>query len=166
MQNVVVNIFPSVIEDLKISSLNHSPNETGGILIGTRSFHEMTLEYNILGYLCVADYDEFKDIYRATKTGFVCVNREGWAKVALKAVERFGMSYIGDWHSHPKSSMKMLSSLELCTLYQQYKLEQFSPYPPLHLLVHWLNDKDISVKANVLLNEILLVMKPSIIRNR
>lgn len=166
MQNVVVNIFPSVIEALKSSSLNYSPNETGGILIGTRQLHGMIVEYNILGYLCVADYDEFKEIYMATSTSLICLNREGWATFALKAIEKYGMSYIGDWHSHPRSSMGMLSSLDLCTLSQQYHLGQFEPYPPLHLLVHWLDEKDIYIKANVLLGKLLLVVEPRIIKNK
>lgn len=166
MQNVVVNIFPSVIEALKSSSLKYSPNETGGVLIGTCQLQGITVEYNILGYHCVADDDEFKDSYAATPTRFVCQNREGWARFALKAIEKYGMSYLGDWHSHPKSSMGMLSALDLFTLSQQYQLEQFKPYPPLHLLVHWTDDKDIRIKVNVLIGEFLLVIEPHIIKNK
>lgn len=166
MLNVVVNIFPSIIEDLQRSSLNQSPNETGGVLIGTRFIDETTVEYNVLGCLCVADYDEFKGIYKATPTCFTCIDKDGWAKFALKAVERFGMSYIGDWHTHPRSSMKILSSLDLYTLWQQYTLEQFKPYPPLHLLVQWSDNQEIGISANVLLDKILVMTAPNVIKNK
>lgn len=111
MISVSVNIFPSALDSLMGTAIKHSPVETGGVIAGTRSCRDDTLEFNILGVLGVADFDEFKDIYTATPTEFVCTDRLGWANLALNAVKTFGMSYIGDWHSHPNSSMCTLLSL-------------------------------------------------------
>mgnify|MGYP001220177344 CR=1 FL=1 len=166
MQNVTVNIFPSVIEHLRTTSINQSPNETGGVLVGTRSFDRGTLEYNILGCLCVADFEEFVSIYSATPSRFTCKNKDGWAEFALKAVERFGMSYIGDWHTHPRSNMAFLSPIDMYTLKLQYELGQFAPYPPLHLLVQWTSSQDIGVMANVLLGKLLIMVEPNVINNK
>lgn len=157
--NVTVKIFASVAEELCQSSLRASPNEMGGVLVGTRSHNDNSLEYNILGALAVSDYEECKGIYVATPTKFTCTDRNGWANLALKAVETYGMSYLGDWHSHPQSSTTILSSKDIDTLVQQYKLGQFDPFPPLHILMQWnLLNSEIHITANIMLNNNFIVV--------
>ncbi|SFM26761.1 Mov34/MPN/PAD-1 family protein [Pelosinus propionicus] len=165
MRNVSVKIFESVIDLLSVNALNQSPDETGGVLVGTRSCTDDLLEYNILGAVGISSFNEFKDIYNATATEFTCTDRMGWAKLALKAVEIYGMSYIGDWHSHPKSNFNNLSPKDISHILQQYELRQFNPFPPLHVLLSWpLGSERVSITANIMLhNNVIAVIKPQII---
>jgi len=166
MPNVIVNIFPSAANSLKNTATRHAPNETGGVLTGTRQVHENALEFNILGVLGIADLDEFKDVYFASPTEFVCTDRLGWANFALKAVQTFGMSYIGDWHSHPNSGLTVLSPRDVHHLAQQYLLDQFNPFPPLHVLLNWRSGEiNFNISANIMLGEVIVVIKPEIIEN-
>jgi len=133
-------------------------------MTGTRSFHNNTLEFNVLGVLGVGDFKEFKGIYTASPTEFLCTDRLGWANLALRAVKTFGMSYIGDWHSHPNSSLCTLSSRDIHHLVQQYMLGQFDPYPPLHVLLNWrLLRADFRISAHIMLGEFIAVLEPQII---
>jgi len=164
MKNVSVNIFPSALDSLRETATRHSPDETGGVLTGTRSFSNGALEFNILGVLGVADFEEFKDIYTASPTEFVCTDRLGWANLALSAVKTFGMSYIGDWHSHPNSSLATLSHRDVHHLAQQYLLGQFAPFPPLHVLLNWRSSgTDFHISANIMLGDFIAVLEPEII---
>ena len=164
MTSVNVNIFPSALDSLRDSATRHSPFETGGVIVGTRSFNNSTLEFNILGVLGVADFEEFMGIYTASPTKFQCTDRLGWANLALRAVKTFGMSYIGDWHSHPNSSLCSLSSRDIHHLTQQYMLGQFAPYPPLHVLLNWQSSgADCCISAHIMLGEFIAVLEPQII---
>lgn len=164
MPTVHVNIFPSALDSLRETATRHSPDETGGVMAGTRSFRNGALEFNILGILGVADFEELNDVYTASPTEFVCTARLGWANLALRAVKTFGMSYIGDWHSHPNSSLTTLSPRDMHHLAQQYKLGQFDPYPPLHVLLNWRSPgADFRVSAHIMLGEYIAVLEPQII---
>lgn len=164
MKSVSVKIFPSALDSLRGSATRHSPDETGGVLTGTRSFRNGLLEFNILGVLGVADFEEFKNIYVASPTEFVCTDRLGWANLALRAVKTFGMSYIGDWHSHPNSSLASLSSRDVNHLAQQHMLGQFDPFPPLHVLSNWHSSgTEFHISANIMLGKFIAVMEPLII---
>lgn len=164
MPTVHVNIFPSALDSLKETATRHALNETGGVMAGTRSFKDGDLEFNILGVLGVADFEEFKGIYTASPTEFVCTDRLGWANLALRAVKTFGMSYIGDWHSHPNSSLTTLSPRDIHHLAQQYMLGQFDPYPPLHVLLNWRSSRaDFRISAYIMLGEFIAVQEPQII---
>jgi proteasome lid subunit RPN8/RPN11 len=164
MKSVSVNIFPSALDSLRKSATRHSPDETGGVMTGTRSFCNGSLAFNILGVLGVGDFEEFKSIYAASPTEFVCTDRLGLANLALKAVKTFGMSYIGDWHSHPNSSLTTLSHRDIHHLAQQYKLGQFDPFPPLHALLNWRSSgADFRLFANIMLGEFVAVLEPQII---
>lgn len=166
MLTVRVNIFPSALNSLRGTSIKNSPDETGGVIVGTRACCYDVLEFNILGILGVADCEEFKDIYDASPTEFVCTNRLGWANLALRAVKTFGMSYIGDWHSHPNSSLTTLSSRDIQHMFQQYMLGQFAPFPPLHLLLSWQSSgTDFRVSTHTMLGKSILVIEPRIIAN-
>lgn len=166
MLNVNVNVFKSAVNALKDISIRQSPNETGGVLAGTRFYQNDILEFNILGVLGVADFDDFKGTYVASPTEFVCTDRIGWANLALKAVQTFGMNYIGDWHSHPKCNLSTLSSQDVSMLVQQHLLGQFTPYPPIHILTNWsASTSVINISANIMLGEYIAVIKPEIICN-
>lgn len=166
MQNVSVKIFPSAQKALIDIAIRHSPNETGGVLVGTRNINNAALEFNILGVLGIAEYDEFGDAYKASPTTFVCSDRMGWANLALKAVKTFGMSYIGDWHTHPNSNYAELSSQDVSFVTQQYLLGQFLPFPPLHLLLSWyLKGLEMDITANIMLGDVILVVRPEVIEN-
>jgi len=166
MRSVNVSIFPCAANALRESAMRHAPNETGGVLVGTRCFRGDVLDYGILGILCIADFDEFKDTYIATPTKFVCTDRMGWANLALKAVETFGLSYIGDWHSHPGSSLTTLSSQDISFIAEQHAQGQFNPYPPLHVLTSWSSPKALfHVSANVMLGELIAILKPQLVSN-
>lgn len=166
MKSVSVNIFPSALDSLRETATRHSPDETGGVLTGTRSFRNGALEFNILGVLGVADFEEFKGIYVASPSEFTCTDRLGWANLALKALKTFGMSYIGDWHSHPNSSLKTLSPRDVNHLAQQYMLGQFNPFPPLHVLLSWrYSGADCHISANIMLGQFIAVLEPQIIGN-
>lgn len=165
MSSVSVNIFSSVLDSLSGTATRHSPNETGGVMMGTRFFRNGDLEFNILGVLGVADFEEFKGIYVASPTEFTCTDRLGWANLALKAVKTFGMSYIGDWHSHPNSNLTTLSHRDINHLSQQYILGQFNPFPPLHVLLSWkTSGMKCHISANIMFGEFIAVMVPQIIR--
>lgn len=167
MTSVNVNIFSSALDALRDTATRHSPVETGGVMAGTRSFHNGALEFNILGALGVADFEEFKDIYTASPTEFFCTDRLGWANLALRAVKTFGMSYIGDWHSHPNSSLCTLSHRDIHHLAQQYMLGQFNPYPPLHVLLNWRSSEvDFRISAHIMIGEFIAVLEPQIIRTQ
>ena len=164
MNSVIVNIFPSAMDSLRESAMRQSPNETGGVLAGTRSFENGSLRFNILGVLGVADFDEFKGIYVASPTEFTCTDRLGWANLALKSVETFGMSYIGDWHSHPNSSLTRLSLRDVNHLSQQYLLGQFNPFPPLHVLLSWSSfGQESRISAHIMFEQFMAVLEPQII---
>lgn len=164
MTSVSVNIFPSALDSLRGTATRHSPDETGGVMAGTRSCRDGALEFNILGVLGVADFEEFKDIYTASPTEFVCTDRLGWATLALRVVKTYGMSYIGDWHSHPNSNLTTLSPRDIHHLAQQYMLGQFDPYPPLHVLLNWrLSGADFRISAHIMLGEFIAVLEPRII---
>lgn len=164
MTSVSVNIFSSALDSLRRTATKHSPVETGGVMAGTRSCHNGTLEFNILGVLGVADFEEFKDIYIASPTEFICIDRLGWANLALRAVKTFGISYIGDWHSHPNSGLTNLSSRDIHHLVQQYMLGQFNPFPPLHVLLNWRSSRaDFRISAHIILGEFIAVLEPWII---
>lgn len=166
MLNVNVNIFQSAVNALKEISIRQSPNETGGVLAGTRHFQDNVLEFNILGVLGATDCGDFKDAYIVSPTEFICTDRVGWANLALKAVQTFGMSYVGDWHSHPKCNLSKLSFQDISILMQQHILGQFEPYPPLHILTHWSASASlINISANIMLGEYIAVVKPEIICN-
>lgn len=165
MQTVHVKIFSSALNSLRETASKHSPAETGGVLTGTRSFRDGVLEFNILGVLGVADFEEFKDIYIASPTEFVCTDRLGWANLALRAVKTFGMSYIGDWHSHPNCSLTTLSYRDVNHLAHQYMLGQFDPFPPLHVLLSWRSTgTKFHISANILLGEFIAVLEPQVIQ--
>lgn len=166
MRDVNVSIFPGVAQALEEISFRHAPDETGGVLVGTRSYQDDVLEYNIFGVLGVADFEEFKGIYTASPTSFVCNDRLGWANLALKAVETFGMSYIGDWHSHPRCSLTTLSSQDISFIAEQFMLGQFRPYPPLHVLLSWTSiEPSVNISANIMLGKYIAVIKPQILEN-
>lgn len=165
MTSVSVNIFPSALASLRETATRHSPDETGGVIAGTRSFRDGTIEFNILGMLGVADFEEFKNIYTASPTEFICTDRLGWANLALRAVKTFGMSYIGDWHSHPNSSLTSLSHRDIHHLTQQYVLSQFAPYPPLHVLLNWRSSgMEFRISAHIMLGNFIAVLEPQLIR--
>jgi len=164
MKAVSVNIFPSALDSLKRTAIRHSPDETGGVLAGNRSFRNGILEFDILGVLCVADFEESKGIYVASPTEFTCTDRLGWANLALKAVEIFGMDYIGDWHSHPNSNLTTLSPRDVNHLTQQYILSQFNPYPPLHVLLSGYSPgMKFKISANIMLGDFIAVLEPQVI---
>jgi proteasome lid subunit RPN8/RPN11 len=164
MKSVSVNIFPSALDSLRETATRHSPDETGGVMAGTRSFLNGALEFNILGVLGVADFEEFKGIFTVSPAEFVCTDRLGWANLALRAVKTFGMSYIGDWHSHPNSNLASLSHRDIHHLTQQYVLGQFAPYPPLHVLLNWRSSgADFRISAHIMLGEFIAVLEPQII---
>lgn len=164
MKNVSVNIFPSALDSLTGTATRHSPDETGGVMAGTRSFRNGALEFNILGVLGVADFEEFKDTFVASPTEFTCTDRLGWANLALRAVKTFGMSYIGDWHSHPNSGLTTLSPRDIHHLAQQYMLGQFDPFPPLHVLLSWRSSgTNCNISANIMLGKYIAVLEPQII---
>ena len=164
MTSVSVSIFSSALDSLRETATRHSPNETGGVLTGTRSFSNGALEFNILGVLGVADCKEFKGIYFASPTEFACTDRLGWASLALRAVKTFGMSYIGDWHSHPNSGLSTLSQRDVTHLTQQFMLGQFDPFPPLHILLSWRSfGTESHISANIMLGEFIAVLEPQII---
>ncbi len=163
MLNVNVNFFSSALNSLKISAFKQSPIETGGVMVGTRSWHDDNLEFNILGVLGVGDFTEFKHIYTASPNEFICTDRLGWANLALKAVKTFGMSYIGDWHSHPESSLTHLSRRDIHGLAKQYNLGQFAPFPPLHILLNWQTTIDCNISAYIILGDFILCIEPRII---
>lgn len=164
MTSVSVNIFPSALDSLRGTVTKYSSDETGGVMVGTRSFHNGAMMFNILGVLGVADFEEFKGIYTASPTEFICTDRLGWANLALRAVKTFGMSYIGDWHSHPNSSLTSLSPRDIQHLAQQYMLGQFDPFPPLHVLLNWRpSGTDFRISAHIMLGESIAVLEPQII---
>lgn len=165
MTNVNVNIFPSAFGSLREILMRHSPNETGGVLTGARKFYDDILEFNILGTLGVADFKKFETIFKASPTKFICTDRLGWANFALDAVKIFGMSYIGDWHSHPNSSLHSLSHQDVEHLAQQYKFGQFNPFPPLHILISNSTNNCFYVSAYVMLGECIASITPHIIHN-
>jgi len=165
MMSVIVNIFPSALRALKEIGTRHSPNETGGVITGTRQFSNNALEFNILGVLGIADYEEFRGFFAASPTEFTCTDKMGWAMLTLKAVETFGMSYIADWHSHPNSSLKVLSSRDIKHLTQQYVLGQFQPFPPLHVLISWPHSAGFKVSAHIMLGDVIAVLEPRVITN-
>lgn len=166
MKNVIVKIFSSVVESLIKSSNLHSPNETGGVLVGTRQFIGNNIEFSILGVLCIADVEEFQKSYEATRGRFICKDKEMWGKFIYEAVQKYGMSYIGDWHTHPNSHTYFLSNEDASMLTDQYTIGQFYPFPPLHLLVQWPPaSKDIMITANVMTSDnLILVIKPKVIK--
>jgi proteasome lid subunit RPN8/RPN11 len=165
MKNVNVNIFPSAFNSLKEIATRHSPNETGGVLTGTRTFCDGTLEFNILGTLGVADFKKFDTIFSASSSKFICIDRLGWANFALEVVKIFGMSYIGDWHSHPNCNSCTLSYQDVEHLVQQFKLGQFNPFPPLHILLSNSLGGDFHMSAYIMLGECIVSMNPHIIHN-
>ena len=165
MQTVNVKIFSSAIDALGISARKQSPNETGGVLLGTRNLTSGALEYNILGSLGVADFEEFDDTYIASPTTFECRGSQQWSNLVIKAIKTFGMSYIGDWHSHPNSNFGTLSQRDIDMLVDQSILDQFYPFPPLHVLLQWSSiNQDMKITANIMLdNQLIIVLGPEII---
>lgn len=160
-----VNIFPSAFSSLRETATRHSPNETGGVLTGTRTLYYDILEFNILGILGIADFKKFNNIFLASPTKFICIDRLGWANFALKAVTIFGMSYIGDWHSHPNSSMDSLSQQDIDHLTLQNKFGQFDPFPPLHMLLSQSLNHGVNMSAYIMVGECVYMVKPHIIHN-
>lgn len=164
MIDVHVNIFPSALDSLKNNAIHHSPNETGGVMAGTRSFQNGSMVFNILGSIGVAEFEEFTGIYESSPTKFICTDRLGWAHLSLKAVRTFGASYIGDWHSHSDSSMGTLSQQDIHHLAKQFTLGQFYPFPPLHVLINMPSSiTGYQVTAHIMLGKSIVVLEPQII---
>lgn len=158
-------MFQSIEEKLIADTIRQSPNETGGVLVGTRNCKDTILEYNILGILCITDVKQLECSVSSSSVEFICNDKKSWAKLALKAVELYGMNYIGDWHSHP-NMLAFLSATDIKMLKQQYILNQFCGFPPLHVIIGLseASHHEATITANVMLNnKLITVVNPEII---
>ncbi|MHB8171076.1 MAG: Mov34/MPN/PAD-1 family protein [Thermincolia bacterium] len=165
MPTVIVKIFKSALDTLLTSASTHHPNEIGGVLVGTRNFNVGVLEISIIGAVCIADYEIYRDSYLSTPGRFECLDNKVWAGLALQAVKIFGLDYIGDWHSHPGHLINFISGEDFETMLTQYVLGQFMPFLPIHVIVPMtIQDQVQNVTTAIMTDKrTVLLLKPEVI---
>lgn len=88
-----LSINHSLLESMKQLTLQHFPNEFGGVLVGNYALNGT--QVNVIDFICPQQYQQ-SPTYFKRETTFINEKLED-----IYLTTKGNIFYIGEWHSHP-----------------------------------------------------------------